>query len=185
MITITSSKDQTKLWVQKNISETQKDGGREKYQRALVEQITQNKCPKTNYIRINTETLEMKSNRTPITKKGETFSDAFEWTEDFDGVQNINEKTFWYNFKFVTEGGGSQTRTLRECNIFIKIQLDYLKLNNNNNIYFVNIFDGDYSYKFQKCFNYLLNKPKYNNVKKYVFVGDMKTFEDWYLEFNK
>lgn len=183
-IEIIDSKYQTKPWVHKHISETQKDSGREKYQRKLVEQITQKECPKSKNIRINTETFEMRSNRRPLTKNGETLPDGFDWTEDFDGEQNINSMKYLYNFKFVTEGGGAQTRTLRECAHFIKAQLDYLK-HNNNDIYFVNIFDGDCSYKFQTCFNYLLSKPRYNDVKKYIFVGDMKNFQDWYLEFNK
>ena len=184
-IKITSSKYQTKSWVHENISKTQKDTARENYQRNLVKDITQKECSKTNSIRINMETFEMKSNRTPMTKKGECIPNGFEWTEDFDGEQNINSVKLYYNFKFVTEGGGSQTRTLKECYHFIKTQLDYLEHDNNKNIYFINIFDGDYSYKKQLSFNYLLNKPQYNGVKKYVFVGDMENFQDWYLEFKK
>lgn len=184
-IEITDSKYQTKQWVHEHISETQKNTAREKYQREQVEQITKKKCPKSNCIRINTDTFEMRRNTRPMTNNGETIPDGFDWTEDFDGEQNINDKKCFYNFKFVTETGGSQTRTLRECDHFIKTQLDYLKHNNNNDIYFVNIFDGDCSYKFQVCFNYLLNKPQYNDVTKYVFVGNMKNFQDWYLGFNK
>lgn len=184
-IEITDSKYQTKQWVHENISETQKNTAREKYQREQVKQITKKECPKSNCIRINTETFEMRSNSRPMTKNGETIPDGFDWTEDFDGEQNINDKKCLYNLKFVTEKGGAQTRTLRECNYFIKAQLDYLKHNNNNDIYFVNIFDGDCSYNFQTCFDYELNKPRYNDVKKYVFVGNMKNFQEWYLEFNK
>ena len=89
-------------------------------------------------------------------------NDGYEWSENFDGLLLINNKKYYFNLKFVCGNGGSQTRTLREVNHFIKYQLEYLiKYNNiNNNIYFINILDGDASYNNMNKFIFLLNKKK-------------------------
>ena len=75
----------------------------------------------------------------------------------------------------IYDRGGSQTRSLREVYHFITTQLNYLK----QNILFINILDGDESYRNMDKFKYLLSKPDYLTIKN-IFVGDMKTFYDWF-----
>ncbi len=66
--------------------------------------------------------------------------------------------------------------------VLIEIQLNYLldplnkDENNKNNVYFINILDGDVSFKKMKCFKKLINKERYASVKDNIFCGDMHTF---------
>jgi hypothetical protein len=112
--------------------------------------------------RINLETKKIKSIRYP-------FSDdeyAFEWTENFDGKCNFMQKIIYFNFKFVVNSGGAQTRTLRENYHFIKNQPMI------TNVIYINILDGDESYKRIKHFR------KFCTLQKYV--GDSYNFPSWY-----
>ena len=99
-IKIISSEEQTKQWRQEHICKTdgQRDGSSEKHQRDQVEFITNTECPKTNGVRINHRTLEMKKKRHPIPKGGKPIPDGFDWTEDFDGVQINRNNKLYYNF---------------------------------------------------------------------------------------
>ena len=81
--------------------------------------------------------------------------------------------------------GGAQTRFLREVYWFIKSQLDLLLKENTNNVYFVNILDGDECYKNKNKFEYLLKKEKYDTVRKNVFCGDMYSFQSFFSDVNK
>jgi hypothetical protein len=54
--------------------------------------------------------------------------------------------------------------------------MEYL-LNNNNNIYFINILDGDNSYHNINKFNYLKNNEKYKNNIKNIFIGSLYDFQ--------
>jgi len=180
-INTVSSEFQTKEWRQENICKTdgQKDSSSEKYQRRLVVEITHSECPKSN-VRINKRTLEFKDKTQPMTE-----DDGFDWTEDFDGKQEINNTILMYNFKFVAESGGGQTRTLRdETYSFIEIQLKYLKKNQETNIKFINLLDGAESYKRMKHFNYLINLEEYKEYKSKCLVMDTHTFKSWYLTNN-
>ena len=97
-------------------------------------------------------------------------------------------------FKSVVGKGGSQNRTLRdECYPFVEMQLQYLlttlSLDNTPDNHrtptkclFANIFDGKEAHTRIPMFNYLLNLPQYNNVKKYVYVGDLKNYFVWLKE---
>ena len=147
----------------------------EKYQIGLLEDLMGIKWNKT-LDRLNYETCEIKEKR----YLGE--EDGFEWSETFDGkiIQPSSNplglkdvKTMYFNLKFVCDQGGAQMRTLREVYIFIKHQLEFLCKNNTTNIYFYNILDGDQSFKNMSKFKYLLNKPKYKDVKERVFVGSL------------
>jgi hypothetical protein len=129
------------------------------YQRKLIERITNQKCIKTDY-RINMDKLVLKNN------------DGFEWTENFDGIIEINNIKFYFNMKFICGDGGIQTRSLREVYHFIKYQKKYLE-KENNNIYFINILDGDFCYKH-------IEKIKYNNCHNNIFIGDTHTFQIWW-----
>ena len=170
---IICSKLQTKDWRKKqDWYITGKKNECEIYQRALIENIVIYKCKKqTN--RLNLLSFELKEYKNPM-----KYNDGFEWTEDFDGF--INEYNMYINFKMICDRGGSQTRSLREVYHFITTQLNYLKQNiNKQNILFINILDGDESYRNINKFKYLLSKPEYLTIKN-IFVGDMKTFYDWF-----
>lgn len=183
IVNLISSKDQTKEWRKKNICS--KNGQRhnkcEIYQKKCLEEITKKPCEKTNYTRINHRELKFENIRCPLKK-----ANGFDYSEDFDGYQNINNKKFYYNFKFVCGDGGSQTRTLRdETYRFVETQLKYIKKNKSENIMFINILDGDQSFKRQTHFEYLLNLNDYKDCKTNCFVGDMKDFQVWFSKFNK
>ena len=172
------SKDQTKNWRK---SQQWYKGGKsnecELYQRGLIEQITKEKCIKTR-LRINFET-----NKLIEIKNVLNIDNGFDLTEDFDGIQKINNNTYLYNLKFVCDAGGAQTRTLREVYHFIKAQLEYLidiNINTTERMYFINIIDGDESSKHMHKFLYLLNLDKYKNIKNYMFIGDMYDFNQWF-----
>jgi len=100
-------------------------------------------------------------------------NNGYEFTKNFDGKITINNKIYYFNLKFVCDNGGAQNRTLREVYHFIKTQIKYLINNNDNNIYFINILDGDTCYNNQNKFNYLFLNKKIENI----FVGDIYTFQ--------
>lgn len=177
---ITPSRSQTKEW---RTSQEWYDNGKrnecEIYQRKKIEIITRKHCPKTSE-RINIETYEIKSVAHPMTR-----DDAFDWTEDFDGKQMMSSRTIYYNLKMVVGKGGAQTRTLREVAHFIRAQLEYLCLSNNDNIaYFVNILDGDESFRLYEKYEAILNNEKYKDIKDFVYIGDMHGFIDWFGQLN-
>ena len=114
-----------------------------------------------------------------------THPDGFDWTEDFDGEQQLVDKDgatykLLYNFKMVCEGGGSQTRTLREVHSFVEAQLQALLLGNHANVHFINVLDGAQSHARKVLFNHLLALPEYATVKEKVFIDDMCAFSVWF-----
>jgi len=146
----------------------------EKYQRAQVVEGTGAPCPKTD-VRINWRKNIMEANANPMTKV-----DGYDWTEDFDGLQTINSKKVYVNFKSVVGKGGSQTRTLRdECNPFINHQLNYLLKTETTDCFFANIFDGDEAGANMPKFHYMLGLPEFAAVRPYVYVGDLKGYFPW------
>tara|TARA_E500000331_G_scaffold317735_1_gene329317 strand:- start:459 stop:1034 length:576 start_codon:yes stop_codon:yes gene_type:complete len=187
MIRITPSKHQSKGWRLQNICKEygQKNNSNEKYQRSLVEQITNTNCTIIKGFRINHTTLQLKQLINPMTQNGTKIPDGFEWSEDFDGIQTINNTKFYYNFKFVCGNGGAQTRTLRdETYNFIKTQLKYLKKFPSTNIIFINILDGDGSFNSKPHFDYLKNQKKYIDITQKCFIGDMDSFQTWFATNN-
>lgn len=170
---IISSNLQTKQW--RNTTEWYKNGKHtecEMYQRRMVNKITNSICHKSN-VRINVVDFTMRSNPTPMKSL-----DGFEWSEDFDGCIQSDELTNYFNFKMVCDAGGSQTRTMREVYHFIKSQLEHLLKypDESSNVRFINILDGDTSYKAMPKFHYLLNSSKYAQIKNNLF-----QFQEWYL----
>ena len=148
------------------------------YQRNLIEKITRRTCKKTNErIHLLTKNIEMKTN--PLKQV-----DGFEYTEDFDGRIELNDKIIYFNMKMICDAGGAQTRTCREVYHFISSQYEYFihhgcdLCKESNKIYFVNILDGDTSYKHMNKFLFL--KKKYANQPN-IFVGDMHEFRIWWL----
>jgi hypothetical protein len=144
----------------------------ELYQRSLFEKITSIKCEKTN-IRLNNYDNKLE-NIVNISKK----KDFFEWSENFDGLIKKNNKTFFINFKFVCDEGGAQIRTLREVYHFIYSQIIYINNleKNNDEIYFINILDGDTCNKYLKYFTQVLSYIK-NKKEELIFIGDLYNFE--------
>lgn len=176
---IVSSIIQTKKWREtQNWYKNGKYNECENYQKKLIQRITGNICNKSN-MRINTITYEMKELLYPLRQDA-----GFEWTENFDGIQKYKEWIIYYNLKMICDSGGSQTRTLREVYHFISSQLYYLK-SNESKIIFVNILDGDESYKRYNNFMYLLNKKEFSNIKNQVYIGDMYHFQEWFISFNR
>jgi hypothetical protein len=143
------------------------------YQRSQIEFGTSVKCYKT-HMRINKRTHVMIEKSHPM-----KYDDGYDYTEDFDGKQMIEEKQIFINLKSVVGTGGSQTRTLRdECYPFVEAQLLYLT-KSQEPVYFANIFDGDEADKNMGKFKYLLELPDYAEVKKYVYVGDLQGYFTW------
>ncbi len=172
---ITISRDQTKDWRK---SQSWYKGGKsnecEIYQREQITNITKTECPKTN-MRINIRTLELKENSSPL-----LLNDGFDWSEDFDGKQTLGNIQLYYNLKMICDSGGAQTRSLREVYHFIEAQMKYLLNNPDNQLYFINILDGNTSYSQKNKFTYLLSLPEYAVVSNKIFVDDMFHFQDWY-----
>jgi len=171
-ILIPSSYYQTKEW-RKNRKwyKNGKSNECELYQINLIEKIIKIKLTKT-YDRINIENNKIISNKHPMIN-----DDGYEWSENFDGlIINTNNKLY-FNLKFVCDSGGAQTRTLKLVYHFIKNQMEYLIKFNMNNIYFINILDGDTSYYNMNKFNFLINKEKYKHIIKYVFIGSLYDFQ--------
>lgn len=173
------SKYQTKIWRKNQYwYNNGKQNECEKYQLDLIYKITHNYIYKT-HMRFNIEDLSFNNVKYPNKLKN-----GYNYTENIDGFQLINNKKLYYNLKFVCNTGGAQTRTLREVYYLIKCQLDFLLINNYN-IYFVNILDGDESYRNMDKFSYLLEKNKYKDVLNNIFIGDMSQFQHWFNSFNK
>jgi nitrous oxide reductase accessory protein NosL len=58
--------------------------------------------------------------------------------------------------------------------------MKYLLNNPDNQLYFINILDGNTSYSQKNKFTYLLSLPEYAVVSNKIFVDDMFHFQDWY-----
>ncbi len=172
-LSIIPSKLQNKNWRK---SQTWYIDGRhnecEIFQRELLGKIVNKTIDKSNFMRINSATNKLVSIKNPYNN-----SDGYEITEDFDGFFEMGLKKIYVNLKFVCDEGGAQTRTLKLVYDFIKCQLEYLL--SNDGLYFLNILDGDCSYKNREKFDYLINKERYKNIRKYIFCGCMKEVVDY------
>lgn len=146
----------------------------EDFQRQMIVQGTGIPCPKTN-IRINLRTNTLKDIAKPNTNK-----DGFDYSEDFDGVQTVQEKKVYINLKCIVGKGGAQTRSLREVYWFVEGQLHVLQ--NDGNIYFANILDGDESAACMPKFDYMLNLKEFAHVKNRMYVGDLKGYFAWFKQ---
>ena len=174
---IIKSTYQNQKWRQEKLGKL-KSNTCEIYQRDLVEKITGIKCQLSKGTRINKRTGEMKMLKNPMSNKKKCIPNGFDWSEDFDGYQEINDTKLYYNFKFVVGNGGNQTRTLKLVYSFIESQLDQLLIN--DNVIFLNILDGDFSFDKLGHFLYLINMEKYKQIKHRCFIGDMYDFQSWF-----
>jgi hypothetical protein len=144
----------------------------EKYQRKKIEEGMGIKCDKTN-MRINIRTSKLVEISRPNIN-----DDGFDYTENFDGIQKIDDKTLYYNFKCVVGKGGSQTRSLREVYWFMYGQMNVLK--DLEKIYFINILDGDEASNVMNKFKYLINELNLSESQlNQIYVGDLKNYFDW------
>jgi hypothetical protein len=143
----------------------------EKFQREKIIEGTGFECTKTN-TRINLRTNTLKDISHPNTSV-----DGFDYSEDFDGRQLINENTIYIDLKCVVGKGGAQTRSLREVYWFIQGQLNVLKTT--KNVYFANILDGDESNSCMPKFEYIASLPEFEDVRSRLYVGDLKGYFAW------
>jgi hypothetical protein len=145
------------------------------YQRNQIEQITNKVCQKSNK-RLNIRTMEFREHPNPLTN-----SDGFDWTENFDGYQQLPDgQQLYYNLKMICDKGGAQTRSLREVYHFINAQLEFLRLHPEQSIIFINILDGDTSFFQKDKFNYVMNLTENHPLNKKIIIVDMIGFRDWY-----
>ena len=146
----------------------------EQFQRQKIMEGTSLSCSKTN-MRINLRTNTLHSIAHP-----NIHENGFDYSEDFDGIQTIHEKTFYLNFKCIVGKGGAQTRSLREVYAFVKGQLHVLQSSNQDDVYFANILDGDEAHYSMSKFIYLLSLPEFESVKNKIYVGDLKGYFEWF-----
>lgn len=146
----------------------------ERFTRKAIEEGTGIPCPKSN-VRINLRTSTLKSIAHP-----NKHDDGFDYTEDFDGVQNYNGKTIYVNLKCVVGKGGAQTRSLREVYNMVEGQLNVLA--STQTTFFANILDGDEAASTMPKFKYLLSLPEYKDVCSKVYVGDTKGYFEWFKQ---
>jgi len=171
----TKAEFQTKKWrLEQPWYNTGKSNDCELYQLDNLKRYLKTSINKTN-LRLNIRTYELKEVLKPMVK-----DDGFDWTENFDGILKRDFYTLLFNLKFVCDSGGSQTRTLREVYHFLNIQLEYLLLNPESNIYFINILEGDTSHKNMDKYIFLINLNKYKDIKNKIFIGDFIEFMSWY-----
>ncbi len=120
--------------------------------------------------------MEFREHTNPLTN-----SDGFDWTENFDGYQQLpNGTQLYYNLKMICDKGGAQTRSLREVYHFINAQIDFLRLHPELSIIFINILDGDTSFYQKDKFDYLMNLNENHPLHKKIVIVDMVGFRDWY-----
>ncbi len=143
----------------------------EQYQREKIVQLTGRCCCKTN-TRINLRTNVLKELSRPNIRE-----DGFDYSENFDGVQYLNDKLIYINLKCVVGEGGAQTRSLREVYWFIAGQMNVAY--DNPKICFANILDGDEAHSAMEKFEYLLSQAE-DDVKRRIYVGDLAGYFTWF-----
>ena len=171
-IRLTPSRFQSKEWRKKQDWYINgKKNECETFQKKMIQEITKTSLEHTSY-RLNLNTLELKSVMNPF-----LFKNGLEWSENFDGYQEINSDILFYNLKFVCDQGGAQYRTLRSTYQFIHCQY---RFSARKNVYFFNILDGDAFYRARDKFDFL--SDKYENGQN-VFVGDLFEFQTHWDQF--
>jgi len=174
---ITPSKEQTKEWRKEQIwYKNGKKNECEKYQKTKMEEIIGFSIILNTNMRFHKDKNIFQHMTNP-----NTMEDGFEWTEDMDGECDIYSKKIYFNFKMVCDQGGAQTRTLREVYEFIKAQLNWSLKNSEESIMFINILDGDCSYKYKTQINYQRDKIKrFESIKDKIFIGDLSEFQEFW-----
>lgn len=186
---LTKSKNQSKIWrKQQKWYKNGKSNECEIYQRKQLSTILNlDDIPKTK-LRLHISTNKILEENRPLAN----CIDGFEYTEDFDGIINNENSKLLFNLKMICDQGGAQTRTIREVYHFIECQFKYLINNENENTYFINILDGDNSYKYTygnknkktgATIFHLYDKYKdYSQIKDKIYIGDLYHFQKWYQD---
>ena len=105
--------------------------------------------------------------------------DGYEYTQNFDGIQKQQGTTTFFNMKCCVGKGGAQTKTLRdECHGFVEQQI--LVARKDPSLFFVNILEGDASFRAKPKFERLLNANP--DVRSQVFVGTVDDYREWIVE---
>ena len=152
----------------------------ERFQISAITHATGVECARTN-VRINLRSYSLVSVARPNIKE-----DGFDYTENFDCVQQCGKKSIYINLKCIVGKGGFQTRSLREVYWFIEGQLNVLRKEKQNcNIYFANILDGDECARVMDKFAYLIMQDKNRAYSKKIYVGDLKNYITWFVSMNK
>ena len=132
----------------------------EHWQRNKIVEGTGLQCPSNTHMRFNTRTGQLEKRQ----MKPNNHENGFDYTEDFDGFQPILEHLLYYNLKCIVGAGGAQTSLYVRSIISLRTQLRVLL--HNDYYIFVNILDGDSAPRHMDKFQYLLNRPEYQTVRK-------------------
>lgn len=97
----------------------------------------------------------------------------YEWSKNFNSVfEDSTGKFYLFTFSMICNDDVNKELKLSEMYHMIKSQYSFLKKNENENIVFINIMDGD------ACF---LEKPLFSQFQQdRLFIGDSKNFSDWW-----
>jgi len=142
----------------------------EQFQRTMIEKGTGIPCPKT-HMRINFRTRTLEYMMHPNKKVN-----GFDYSEDFDGLQEIGSKKIYLNLKCIVGAGGSQTRSLREVYLFMRGQIDTLT----DDLYYANILDGDEAHASMDKFEFLLHVEGEEDIRQKIYVGDLAGYFTWF-----
>jgi hypothetical protein len=143
----------------------------ERNQIAAIVDKTKTPAIKT-HMRINLRTGVMACIRQP-----NILPDGFDWSENFDYVQDIGTPIY-INLKSIVGACGAQTRSLREVYWFINGQFACLR--KDSSTYFANILDGDEAAKHMHKYHYLAEQN--SEVKNKVYIGDLAGYIIWFAQ---
>jgi len=142
------------------------------FQRGVIERETGIPCPKTN-TRINLRTHTLHSIACP-----NIHENGFDYSENFDGIQQVGNNKVFVNLKCIVGVGGSQTRSLREVYWFVEGQINIVL--KTSGILFANILDGDTAHAALKHFMYQSNLPNFSDYKSKIYIGDLRGYLMWF-----
>lgn len=175
--------EQTKEW--RNKQKTYTNGKRSECEKIQISQLRRflgHEIEKTS-LRFDTDTNKLYKNCTKLTN-----FDIISFSENFDGKFLLTSPTgvkihCLLNLKMICGSGGAQMRSYREVRKFVKSQLEYLldrHTEENVDVCFINILDGDFCGKYNGSIMELVRNAKYNSIAQFVFVGDMYEFFHFY-----
>ena len=112
--------------------------------------------------------------------------DFADWSEDFDSIQKIKNKTLYFNLKFIIEPGGAQNRSIKPIANMIYYCANHIQKYDCDDKYFAFILDGEYLSKFIKLNENNISQMSHQvervdkNLYKYFYIGNIKHFYDWF-----
>ena len=181
---------------EKDWSQKKKIQDWEQYQINKINLITQRPClftqerfhiPTGNLVNIETDIIKIQDN-------------FFEYTEHFLVKQDIMGKTFYYTSKFESDSGGQAIRCMREAYQLLKYQLQFLltrwqkyqkqlldqpDIKPPKEIFFINIINGDIAEHYIKNLIYLKNKSEYQDINKFIMIGDLTYFALYWIQYHR